>query len=154
MEDVLSYVTYQPDGTLDGSYLQAPPEEHVGRMIVVDEPTRAAWVQYRANAARDGVELIPPAPAPLPTESQYVDAIQSMLDAKVAERRYLGIISACSYAASTNATFKAEAEACLAWRDAVWLKAYQVLDQVTAGAIPQPTVAELLAMLPTMTWPT
>jgi hypothetical protein len=152
--EAIGYVTYQPDGALDGCYLQVPPEDHTARMIAVDDATRAAWVNYRANAARDGVELIPPAPAPMPTEGQYVDAIQSMLDAKVGERRYLGIISACSYAASTNATFKAEADACLAWRDAVWLKAYQVLDQVTAGTIPQPTIPELLAMLPTMTWPT
>jgi hypothetical protein len=152
--EAIGYVTYQPDGALDGCYLQVPPEDHVDRMIVVDDATRAAWVNYRANAARDGVEPIPLSSVPMPTEGQYVDAIQSMLDTKVAERRYLGIISACSYANSTNSTFKAEADACLAWRDAVWLKAYQVLDQVTAGTIPQPTIPELLAMLPTMTWPT
>jgi hypothetical protein len=92
--------------------------------------------------------------APMPTEAQYVDAIQSMLDAKVAERRYLSILSACSYANSTSPTFKAEADACLAWRDAVWLKAYAVFDQVTAGTMLQPTIPELLEMLPALTWPT
>jgi hypothetical protein len=152
--DIQRYVTYQPDGSLDGCFLQTPPGDHAARMIIIDEAQATAWVNYRANAARDGLELIPPAPVPMPTEAQYVGAIQSMLDAKVAERRYLGIISACSYAASTNATFKAEADACLAWRDAVWLKAYQVLDQVTAGTLAQPTIPDLLAMLPTMTWPT
>jgi hypothetical protein len=147
------YVTYQPNGTLDGCYLQVPPEDHAARMIVIDEAQAAAWVTYRANAARDGLELTPPAPPALPTESEYVAAILSMLDTKVQERRYFGILSACSYAASTNTTFKAEADACMAWRDAVWDKAYATLDQVTAGTIPQPTIAELLAMLPTMAWP-
>jgi hypothetical protein len=30
-------------------------------MIVVDEVIALSWVQYRANTARDGVELVPPA---------------------------------------------------------------------------------------------
>jgi len=61
MEDtqMVSYVTYDSDGNLDGSYLQDVHEEHIGHMIVVDEETRSNWVNYRANAARDGVELIP-----------------------------------------------------------------------------------------------
>jgi hypothetical protein len=54
------YVTYNADGTLDGCYLQTPPEDHVGRMIVIDEEAAANWVNYRANEARDGVELVPP----------------------------------------------------------------------------------------------
>jgi hypothetical protein len=57
----LRYVTYLTDGTLDGCYLQDPPEAHLDRMIVVGEDVAAAWVNYRANEARDGVELAPPA---------------------------------------------------------------------------------------------
>jgi hypothetical protein len=56
------YVTYLNDGTLDGCYLQDPPEAHVDRMIVVGEDVAAAWVNYRANEARDGVELASAAP--------------------------------------------------------------------------------------------
>lgn len=91
--------------------------------------------------------------APMPTQDEYVNAIQVMLDTKAKERRYYDIMSACTYATSTNPTFKAEAEACMAWRDATWAKAYSVLDQVQAGQITQPTILELLAMLPTMAWP-
>jgi hypothetical protein len=58
------YVTYTEDGALDGCYLQEPPEEHVDRMIEIDEAQAAAWVNMRANAARDGLE---PAPAVAPT---------------------------------------------------------------------------------------
>jgi hypothetical protein len=148
------YVTYNDAGQLDGCYDQVPPEDHAARMIVVDEVVAADWVHYHANEARDGVEPIPPSPPPLPTVDDYVNAIQAMLDTKVQERRYLSILSACSYAASTNATFKAEADACTAWRDAVWLKAYSVLDEVEAGTVAQPTIPELLAMLPALTWPT
>lgn len=90
---------------------------------------------------------------PLPTVDDYVVAIQSMLDTKAQERRYFGMESASTYAASTNPTFKAEADACLAWRDAVWLTAYQVLDEVTAGTRAQPTIADMMALLPTMEWP-
>lgn len=53
------YVIYLADGTLDGCYLQVPPEEHVACMIPVDETTAANWVHYRVNEARDGVELAP-----------------------------------------------------------------------------------------------
>lgn len=56
------YVTFTADGTLDGCYLQVPPEAHVACMIVVDETIAADWPHYRANEARDGVELAPPAP--------------------------------------------------------------------------------------------
>lgn len=65
------YVTFDADGTLDGCYLQAPLEEHVARLIVIDETLAGAWVNYRANEARDGIELAPPAPpAPIPVPQQ------------------------------------------------------------------------------------
>lgn len=66
IEQPMRYVTYLADGTLDGCYLQVPPAEHTGRMIAIDEAQADAWVTLRANAARDGVELVPPAPAAEP----------------------------------------------------------------------------------------
>lgn len=56
------YVTYTADGTLDGCYLQVPSKVHADRMIVVSDALVAVWPNYRANEARDGVELAPPAP--------------------------------------------------------------------------------------------
>ena len=53
------YVTHLPDGTLDGCYLQAPAAEHADRMIVIDEAQAEGWVNYRANEARDGLEVLP-----------------------------------------------------------------------------------------------
>jgi hypothetical protein len=34
------------------------------------------------------------------------------------------------------------------WRDAVWLRCYEVLAEVQAGTRPVPTEAELIALLP------
>lgn len=63
-KDVVGYVTYLADGTLDGSYLQEPTTDHASRMIVVPEDVRLSWVLYKANDARNGVELAP-VPAPV-----------------------------------------------------------------------------------------
>jgi hypothetical protein len=80
-------------------------------------------------------------------------AIQRLLDATAQARGYDHMLSLCSYAESTNARFKAEALAGMAWRDAVWAKAGQVLDQVQAGTRAVPTEAELLGQLPAISWP-
>ncbi|WP_413672255.1 DUF4376 domain-containing protein [Massilia cellulosiltytica] len=57
------YVTYDDAGMLVGSYFQLLLPEHAANHIAVDEETRANWYAYRANDARDGVELTPAAPA-------------------------------------------------------------------------------------------
>lgn len=93
------------------------------------------------------------APPHTPTQEEYVSAVQAMLDAKARERLYDGILSACTYATSANAKFRAEGQTCVDWRDAVWAKCYEVLAQVSAGALAQPSLAGLLDLLPTMEWP-
>lgn len=63
---MLSYVTYDPGtGALNGGFLQELQSEHEAAYIDVSDDVRLNWVAYRSNAARDGVELIPPAPADL-----------------------------------------------------------------------------------------
>lgn len=94
-----------------------------------------------------------PTPAPLPTENDYVVAVQSLLDTTAQSHHYDGILSACTYAGSTVTKFHDEGVACLAWRDAVWAKCYDLLAQVQAGTLAQPTVPELLDMLPAISWP-
>lgn len=56
-----SYVTYDDAGNLTGAYLQALHPDHAGAHILVSEAQRLAWVDFRANAARDSLELLPPA---------------------------------------------------------------------------------------------
>ena len=72
------YVTFNADGTLDGCYLQVPPEEHAAHMIMVDEVVAADWVHYRANEARAGVEMAPAVP-PDPGVPQQVTMRQARL---------------------------------------------------------------------------
>lgn len=88
-----------------------------------------------------------------PTVAEYTAAIQAMLDAEARTHNYDGILSLASYASSTNPQFAAEGQAGLEWRDAVWGASYALMAQVHAGEITQPTIAELLAMLPVMVWP-
>lgn len=93
------------------------------------------------------------AAANTPSITDYTRAIQDMLDAKAQERNYDGILSACTYATSTVAKFRAEGQTCVDWRDQVWSTSYGLMAQVEAGQMPQPTIDELLAMLPLMVWP-
>ncbi len=53
------YVTYRPDGSLDGCYLQVPDDDHASRMIPFPEELVWTWASYRANADRTAIELIP-----------------------------------------------------------------------------------------------
>jgi hypothetical protein len=153
LAQVLSYVTFDPiSGGLLGGFLQAPPEGHDHRIEVPDQ-VRIDWRVYCLNSAGDGVERAPLAPAALPEVFDYTAAVQATLDAKARERRYDGILSATTYATSTVSKFKAEGQACVEWRDAVWARCYQMMADVEAGKMPHPTVDELLAMLPNLVWP-
>jgi hypothetical protein len=80
----LRYVTFDANGSLDGCYLQVLPEAHADCMIVIDEERAANWVNYRANEARDGIELappVPPAPAPIPQQVTMRQARLALLAA-------------------------------------------------------------------------
>ncbi|MCX7283893.1 MAG: hypothetical protein NTX28_07590 [Novosphingobium sp.] len=62
MNKIIYYVTYDADGGLTGCYNQQLQPEHADCYIIVSDDFWMDWVSYRANAARDGVELIPPEP--------------------------------------------------------------------------------------------
>ena len=87
-----------------------------------------------------------PKAIPAPTESEYITAVQSYLDGEAKAHGYDGILSATSYATSTNAHYKAEGQACVEWRDAVWSAAFEAMNG-------EPTIDALVAGLPAMVWP-
>jgi hypothetical protein len=96
----------------------------------------------------------PAKPAPTVEEIQKMltDGVQAYMDTKAQERGYDNIHTACSYANSTDEIFKAEGTACLAWRDSVWRKCYNILDEVKAGKRGIPTLEEVIAELPVLVW--
>ena len=80
------------------------------------------------------------------------NAVQAYMDTVAQTRGYDNIHTACSYVNSTDEIFAAEGAACLAWRDAVWRKCYTMLAEVQAGMRAIPTVEELIAELPELSW--
>ena len=84
--------------------------------------------------------------------AEYTNAVQKRLDDFAKTRNYDSMMSACTYATSTNATFAAEGTYCVSARDATWAACYTVLEAVEAGGTP-PSLADLLASLPVLLWP-
>ena len=68
---------------------------------------------------------------------------QDHLDEIAKEWGYNSMLSAVSYANSTNPQFKADAEALIEWRDNLWDKAYTI----EAGTLPA-TADAFVALLP------
>ena len=93
--------------------------------------------------------------APLTEEqiqAHLTQVVQNYMDKTVQTRGYDNIHTACTYANSTDETFKAEGTACVAWRDAVWRKCYDILAEVKAGTRAVPTAEELISELPKLEW--
>lgn len=81
-------------------------------------------------------------------------AIQGLLDSAAIARRYDSGVSFASYVVSTNPAWVAEAEAFVAWRDAVWAYAYGQFDLIEAGQRQMPeNIEAFLAELPAPSWP-
>jgi len=79
-------------------------------------------------------------------------AVQAHLDATARARSYDSALSCVSYIDSTVAAYRAEATTMRDWRDAVWLRCYELLAEVQAGTRPVPTESELIALLPVIQW--
>ncbi len=75
-------------------------------------------------------------------------AVQTHLDATALQREDDSADRCASFVNSTNAVWAAEATAFVAWRDTCWA-AYIA----AVASEPYPTPAELVASLPSITWP-
>ena len=81
-------------------------------------------------------------------------AVQQRLDDFAATKNYSGILSACTYATSTNDIFRPEGQYCVEARDETWAKCYQILTEVQLQLRPIPTgYADIEAELPVLQWP-
>lgn len=92
---------------------------------------------------------------PAPTQADYSRAIQQHIDAvaRAEPRDFDSGFAAATYVTSTNPKYAADAQAFVAWRDAVWTYAYGELARVQSADREQPTIEALIAELPAMVWP-
>lgn len=95
----------------------------------------------------DGKPEPPPSP---PTIDDYRAAITAHLDAVAQSRGYDSQLTIAIHATSTVPQWAAEAQAFIAWKDAVWLQVHALW---TDPPDPPPSPAELLASLPEIIWP-
>lgn len=96
----------------------------------------------------------------LPVEAIASDPVEetkvlmsNWLDGYVQAKGYDNIVSCASYATSTDPRFRAEAEAAIAWRDAVYAKGYEILADVPAGVSTPQDVMALLPQPDAFGWP-
>ncbi len=120
------------------------------------EVTNSVWekaLDVGANAVEGDALIVKDFRTPSEIEEDKLksiqNAIQSTLDNEAKAKGYDSILSACSYAGHTN-PFQAEGQAFVTWRGLVWEHCYQVLADVQAGTIAEPTIEELIASLPTL----
>lgn len=76
------YVIYDESGALTGAFDQDLHPDHAGSHIEVTRAQARNWVQYVANAARDGLEDAPPPVEPAAMVPQQVtrrQALQALL---------------------------------------------------------------------------
>ena len=118
--------------------------------VAVSVDRAELWAEMQTAIAAGALVM---QPMPGLTASDCSAAIEQHFDAVAQARGYKNGDRLASYRASTNATWSAEAQAFIAWRDNVWLFAYSEFAKVQAGQRAIPSVAGLVAELPAIAWP-
>lgn len=90
---------------------------------------------------------------PAPTIDDYKLAIQGYIDAVARKKGYDNGASLAGYKGSIVEAYDDDADAFTTWRDPLWLTVFGILADVQSGTIPQPTIPELIEMLPATPWP-
>lgn len=91
-------------------------------------------------------------PKPSPTVEDYDRALTKHLDAVASQRRYDNRIT-CALRAGYPGPFQAEGAAFASWMDTCNAQAYQLMLDVQAGLVEQPSIEAMIAALPPMQWP-
>ena len=115
------------------------------------------YAQVSAYAAAHPGQVTPEAPPPPPTTEElirrYTARVQRRLDDFARTKTYDSMLSACTYATSTDSVFAAEGQYCVSARDATWKAANVILNAVLTGERPVPAWEEIEAELPELAWP-
>lgn len=134
-----------------GVGVSPPGAVEYGLLLEITAEQRDVWITDASQRWVDG-ELMPWQPAL--TAEQLVEqiraAVQAHVDTIARERLYDNGNSLASYVASTNPKWAAEAQAFVAWRDAVWAQVYSLW---AAPPDPWPTPEAVIADLPAIIWP-
>tara|TARA_R110000803_G_scaffold169604_2_gene232630 strand:+ start:929 stop:1375 length:447 start_codon:yes stop_codon:yes gene_type:complete len=97
----------------------------------------------------EGEAEILPYVEPLPTQDEYTAAIQKHLDELAVANGFNSILTAVSYADEPSVkSFQDLGIAMRAWRSLVWESAYTSIASFEESSEPQPSIAEVLAGLP------
>lgn len=112
-----------------------------------DRNYRNAWIltggQIVIDQAKQAALMIP----------MFQTALQDHIDETARFKGYADGIALAGYSTSTIPTWAAEAQAFISWRDQAWIYAYTELAKVQGGQRSVPTIVELIAELPRITWP-
>lgn len=87
-----------------------------------------------------------------PSAQEYEDAMVAFFDRVAATRLYDNRIT-CGMRASYPGPYQAEGAAFGSWMDRCYQIGYALQAQAQRGEMSPPSVAELLASMPEMTWP-
>lgn len=85
-------------------------------------------------------------------KTSIIQRVQSNLDNFAKEKNYDSILSACSYANSTNSVFKAEGELAVSLRDATWIAMYAILEEVQSGNRVVESFSDIENDMPVLAW--
>ena len=81
---------------------------------------------------------------------RYKHVIRAHLIEKAIEMDYDGEHGILSYISSSIASYKADADKYLSWRDQVWLYADEIIKDVKAGTVPPVSMADFKRNIPVM----
>jgi hypothetical protein len=85
-------------------------------------------------------------------KSSIITAVQLRLDTFAQTRNYDNILSATTYATSTNVKFQAEGQRCVELRDNTWAALYSILEEVEAGTLAVSSFDDIESSLPVLSW--
>ena len=151
--------------------MEEKKEFYPGQIFIGEYPPTAAMYCNENRAyieelekTEDGERQFRIVAIPEPTIEEKIASAYQQLDSMVEyrldnfakEKKYANIVSACSYATSSNPTFAAEAAYCVKMRDETYAKCYElindILPKVQAGLRPIPEWEEIEAQLPVLSW--
>lgn len=114
----------------------------------------AMYVEFLEWVAAGNSPASPPVPTLEQRAAGLLAAVDALLNGAAQAKGYDSIMSAAVRAALPGSQFHAEGLAFGTWMDQVYATCYRLLAQVKAGEIPEPSEAELIAMLPVLVLPT